>query len=538
MSRRWAALSDLAFLGLLVAVLVLSAGGHLVVGDEETMFRVTQNLLAGQGVAVGRETLVVPAESYPLFLPHAAESLPTTSAVPGRHGQLYSKYGMGQSLLAIPLYLLGILLARLSPVVSDAQGARLAASMLNPLALAGCGWLVMRLGLALGYRLSTARWIALAALFASIAWPYVKTFYPQPTMTFLVLAAVYAAYRWRQAAQQRWLWVLGLATAAIILFRISGVIIIPVLGLYLVLARSANGRGRAIMSLGIGVAVGLGLSGAYNWQRFGSLFSTGYHEIAWTTPFPLGLYGLLFSPGKGILVYTPMLILGLGAWAVFFRRHRAEAWLMAGLWLAWLAFYAPYNFWTGGFNWGPRFLLPVLPFGFLPLGALLEESQSRLVTALFAILFAVGLLIQTSAILVDHSRYLYQVLADANQTRAYDKTVFQTDYSPLWQQWPVAVELIRAYTRPETWQAATNSLQALATSPAASDVPNGRDLLTAEFMRRNTPNFWWLHARLLDPARPGPLVLVAPWMILALASGWLLWYADRRLKHVWPQSRG
>jgi hypothetical protein len=75
MSQRWAAVSDMAFPGLLVAVLVLSAGGHLVVGDEETMFRVTQNLLTGRGVAVGR----------------------------------------------------------LSPVVSDAQGARLAASMLNPL---------------------------------------------------------------------------------------------------------------------------------------------------------------------------------------------------------------------------------------------------------------------------------------------------------------------------------------------------------------------------------------------------------------------
>ena len=34
-----------AFFGLLVSLLVLSAGGHIVSGDEETMFRVTQNLL-------------------------------------------------------------------------------------------------------------------------------------------------------------------------------------------------------------------------------------------------------------------------------------------------------------------------------------------------------------------------------------------------------------------------------------------------------------------------------------------------------------
>ena len=117
-------------------------------------------------------------------------------------------------------------------------------------------------------------------------------------------------------------------------------------------------------------------------------------------------------------MYTPMLILGLGAWAVFLRRHRAEAWLMAGLWLTLLAFYSPYNFWTGGFNWGPRFLLPVLPFGFLPLGALLEESRSRLASLIFALLFAVGFLIQTPAILVDHSRYLYQRFARHNGLHA------------------------------------------------------------------------------------------------------------------------
>ena len=62
-------LSDLAFFGLLLAILILTAGGHVVGGDEETMFRVTQNLLAGRGLAVGRGSCF---RSYPWHFSRSA----------------------------------------------------------------------------------------------------------------------------------------------------------------------------------------------------------------------------------------------------------------------------------------------------------------------------------------------------------------------------------------------------------------------------------------------------------------------------------
>ena len=278
-----------------------------------------------------------------------------------------------------------------------------------------------------------------------------------------------------------------------------------------------------MIPLAAGVVVALGLTAGHNWLRFGSFSSTGYTEVAWTTPLLLGLYGLLFSPGKGALVYAPLLILSLGAWLVFARQRRAEAWLIAGLWLSYLFFYAPYNFWTGGFNWGPRFLLPVLPLGFLPVGALLEEGKGRLVRALFVLLFAVGLAIQMPAILVDHSRYLYQQVAGTDESRAYGETIYRADRSPVVRQWPVALELVRAYMRTETWQAAARSLQGM----DAPGVPNGKALLQAEFFRRNTPDFWWLHGRLLDPSRPASFVSILPWLALGLVSALALWLAER-----------
>ena len=82
---------------------------------------------------------------------------------------------------------------------------------------------------------------------------------------------------------------------------------------------------------------------------------------------------------------------------------------------------------------------------------------------------------------------------------------------------------MRAYMRTETWQAAARSLQGM----DAPGVPNGKALLQAEFFRRNTPDFWWLHGRLLDPSRPAPFVSILPWLALGLVSALALWLAER-----------
>jgi len=485
--------SDLVFFGFLLAVLVLTAGGHIVQGDEETMFRVTQNILSGKGIAVGREEIVLLAQESSFFLPASDETIWTTSAVPGRDGLMYSKYGIGQSLAAIPLYLLGDLMDRAIPSEKttwpDGWYARLWVSMFNPLALAGCGWLMMVFGRSLGYTTRTSRWVAAAAVFSTMLWPYVKTFYSQPGVAFLLLLSVCAAYRWRQSRHLGWLWVLSAACGVGILFRLSFVIVLLPLALYLIFSSPAQKRWAWIFPLSLGVGAAIGITAGYNWLRFESIFETGYHEIAWTTPFLLGLFGLLFSPGKGIVFYTPLIMVCAVAAVLFRRSQRAEMRLIAGLWVCYLAFYAPHNYWTGGFNWGPRFLVPLVPVTFLPLGALLENARIQGAKLIFGVFFTIGLAVQTPAILVDHSRYLYQQFSGGDVTSAYSRTIIEMTYSPVVRQWPVAMDLLVAYSHPETWQQAKFNLQEIIAD--APDSPNSASLLASEFIRRNTIDCWW-----------------------------------------------
>ena len=495
------------------------------------MFRVTQYLASGKGLAVGSETLVIPAQSNPLFLPSKAERIPTTSTAIGKGGLAYSKYAIGQSLLAIPLYLAGYLwqglFSKISAFEMPLSASRLAVSMLNPIALALTGWLLVIFGRALGYSLRTARWVALACVFTSFSWPYVKTFYPQPGAAFLLLAITFSAYRWRTSTNSRWLWLLSCSLAAMILIRLDTLIVLPALVVYLTLGVSPDRHWRWIPPL----AAGLGIAGAatlaYNWSRFGSLISTGYEEIAWNNPVVGGLYGLLFSPGKGVFFYAPLLILAVGAMVIFIKGHKAEAFLFAGLWLSYLLFYAPYNFWTGGFNWGPRFLLPVIPLGFLPLGSLLEDSKSRLSVVVFSSLFTLGLLVQVPAILVDHSRFLYQQVFESSDLERYGQTINRPGLSPVLQQWPVALNLLRAYFSQSTWDAAEQSLHEIDRYAGQMDIPNGRELLRADFFRRNTPDFWWLHRTLLG-SDYRPSLTILPWFLLSIAGAVGMVFGDGR----------
>src|SRR5262249_51226710 len=81
-------------------------------------------------------------------------------------------------------------------------------------------------------------------------------------------------------------------------------------------------------------------------------------------PLWLGTFGLLAAPSRGLLVYSPaLLLMPLGLWAA----RRASGW-RAALVVAWSAaaaltvvFYGRWHDWAGGWCYGARFLCEVLP---------------------------------------------------------------------------------------------------------------------------------------------------------------------------------
>lgn len=126
---------------------------------------------------------------------------------------------------------------------------------------------------------------------------------------------------------------------------------------------------RPLMILGLSAAVPIGLMLAFNYNYFANPFAGGYREEAkqWTTPLWLGMPGLLVAPSRGLLIYTPALLLlplGVGALIrsqiiVSFRRFLVFGWLAAGF--ATIMVYARWHAWWGGWCFGPRFLCETMP---------------------------------------------------------------------------------------------------------------------------------------------------------------------------------
>jgi hypothetical protein len=99
----------------------------------------------------------------------------------------------------------------------------------------------------------------------------------------------------------------------------------------------------------------------YTTVAFGSPTTNSYGPQLWQWTSLVGLPGNLISPSRGLLVFSPFLVAGL--WVIGRRAWRRERlWLFAlaaciGMWLV----HGLYIGWWGGWSYGNRYLLEVMP---------------------------------------------------------------------------------------------------------------------------------------------------------------------------------
>jgi hypothetical protein len=123
---------------------------------------------------------------------------------------------------------------------------------------------------------------------------------------------------------------------------------------------------RSVAGFGLGIIPLL----AYNAVAFGNPFEQGYGSKPFDTPIPIGLYGLLLSPSRGLFVYAPYLLFAVAALGLAWRARGEVAARLRGLGIAAIAtllLYATYTEWWGGRVFGARFLDDVAPVLFAAL---------------------------------------------------------------------------------------------------------------------------------------------------------------------------
>ncbi|MCB1315950.1 MAG: hypothetical protein KDK27_08355, partial [Leptospiraceae bacterium] len=87
-----------------------------------------------------------------------------------------------------------------------------------------------------------------------------------------------------------------------------------------------------------------------------------------------GLGGLLVSPGRGLFLYSPVLLLSMvGIWR---GRYEPAVWIYTFIIAFQIILYSNYLLWWGGLTYGPRFLMETIPFFMLLLAFAFEPAGS------------------------------------------------------------------------------------------------------------------------------------------------------------------
>lgn len=444
-SRTTEALLAAGVFFLLLGVYLLTHGGDFFVSDGVVMLRTTESI-------VERHTVEV------------APDAGLTQIVPGRDGKFFSKYGLGQPLAAtIPFWLA----QRLHPVFFEYMWHRgvegYFVSLFNQFVTALTGAVVFLLARRLGAGPRMAALLALAWGLCTLAWPYSKTFFSEPlfTLCLVICALGLLAYRqtsttWRFA----WLAVGAAGLGYALLTRISGATLVPLFVAYAAWAALAHPEGAALravfrrdrtwlgagwekqaaaaaLAFGLPLLMALGAILYHNWLRFDDVFNNGYagagfENEGFTTPLHEGLAGLLLSPGKSLFLFVPLTALAVVAWPRFWRAQRANAALYGALFLVTLVQTALWWAWWGGWSWGPRFLVPTLPFLILGLIPLLQQSRRARLTGWA--LAALSVPMTLPGVLVDFNPFLADLQArfPGERPGTEDPEIyFEFEYAPL-----------------------------------------------------------------------------------------------------------
>jgi hypothetical protein len=377
----------------------------------------------------------------------------------GRGGRLYAWYGIGQSLLMLPADLAGTAASKLpywrhyvhsqeDPAIRSILVSISTNILVNVLTALAAFHL---LGL-LGFSKAQSVTGALGLLCATTHLHYAQNMTENNYILLLTMTGFALQYKWLKTGNRRALFWGSMALGLNLLTRLTTVLDVFGAGCFLLLVvlftrgaarRAADRRPveapadmaatapirsvlltymRTVLPV---YAVFLVIDRIYQYIRFGSwtntyvaVFAREQRMMDPTLPanFPFnrywfeggfhsGILGPFFMPEKSVFLFDPMFPLALLLTALLWKRlaPAVRAFLVATLLMlvAYVIFYARYNWWAGDFAWGDRYISSAVEFTtLLAIPLLLRHRQTlgRAIWLLGLVITGVSLVIQCASL--------------------------------------------------------------------------------------------------------------------------------------------
>lgn len=395
--------------------------------------------------------------SHTFALGRVGQFIPNSVDIFQYNGQYYSALAPGLALFALPFVVPGfITVGHFSEYGAVMLFSEFFVAILNALAA-----LYLYKLSRMYFRETTACFIALAYAFSTISWPFATFFFQSDVSAALDVIAVYFVLRVTRGSGGFVAILLGgLSVAAAMTVDYVNVLLMPVLLVYIVvsLRRDHGLLAETATWFALCSLFGVLTIGFYNFACFGQVLVSSEQLFLrsssilgnFSTPLYLGVVLNLFTPLRGIFLFSPILLVGVFGFVRMLGRPsavRGEGLLILAVFMV---LFLPYCAWydpTGGLSFGPRFIVASLPFLLLPAGFVIESGW-RYRTPVVYVLYSVGVVINglaalTSA-LAGSSGWLTSPFLDSTIPLFAQGTLDQWWMGFTGQFWPVAVGAVIA----------------------------------------------------------------------------------------------
>jgi hypothetical protein len=312
--------------------------------------------------------------------------------------KIYSQYGIGLAIIFIPAVILGKF-AALFTNIDQRVFIDFILSFYNiPFALLG---LYFFRSILLHFEVSQRRAsLCMILLFTCTGyWKYSVTDFSEITQICFLLGAVKFSL---SKNPNNWKWV-SLWCALLVAVKLVYVVLLPLFFIYAIFQNSNSPSKKVFTSRCIDFSSFLLPMGIFlallNFLRFGNIFESGYGSQASSFSFQFlkrDWLDYLVSFQRGIFPFNPILLFSIIG-CLFLPKGKSRFFLFIGsiivVWYLLMCFWKSY---LGGYCWGNRLLVPIIPFCFIPFAFL--PFDKKLVRISVGMVILLSIVIQVSAV--------------------------------------------------------------------------------------------------------------------------------------------
>ncbi|MEW6407141.1 MAG: phospholipid carrier-dependent glycosyltransferase [Patescibacteria group bacterium] len=373
--------------------------------------------------------------------------------IKGTDNKVYSsRTGLGVPIILVIFYFFGHVASFLFKDLPHDFITMFFVSFANPVICALCCFFVFVIAKKLKFSLQISAILAFIYGLSTMLPVYARTAFNEPAIGLFLLISIYFILDYKSSLNVRCLILSGLAMAYSFFIKPSSLIFLVALLPYIMwisfdLKINSLNKIKHFFFYVVSLLVPVILICIYNQIIYGDYLKFGGQEafklgkrIMGSTHLLKGFYYYMFSTGKSFILFNiPIVLAFIGAYKAWQERKK-ETVLFLLIFFVNLLFFVKFFRRGSLFSWGPRYLLPSLPFLIFFIGDYCQNYRKLISKVALFVLSVIGFLIMLPCLFINQSKFYFFII---EKLRLDEYMInFIPDLSPILGAWNMLISRI------------------------------------------------------------------------------------------------